>query len=445
VWGASANDVYAVGQHELVHWDGKAWTVVPGITGTQVAGSGPDDVWVGGLALWHFDGRAWAPVNGGPARPLVTLSVLARNDVWAAGRTGADDLRHFDGQDWTRQPVGERLFTRGIVAHGPRDRWLLGNDYAGARLMYYDGTSWTGVSGPTALFAIRTVGERTYAVGASGRILRLEPGTPPRFEDLTTGSTARLNRTWGTDATNMWAVGANGTALYYDGTRVHQTNTGTTWPLHGISGTSRDDVWTVGEGGTILHWTGTQWNDLHVNTIQTMHAVFSATPGVAWAISSFELLRLSGARVERFVLSGVPSNEPYYTYGLHGTAADDVWVVGSYGRNMVNIGFVSHFDGRTWSPIRVLRHGAADRKLTGVLARARDDVWVTTTPFASADDDFVWHWDGQDWTALWLRPSADRPATADARPLNPPRFNEFQLGSERWTVGANGAWRRWSR
>lgn len=434
VWGASARDVYAIGRHELVHWDGQAWSVVPDIVGTQVSGSGSDDVWVAGDWLWHFDGRSWSRAEGGPSRPIVTLAVLGRDDVWAAGQTDANDLRHFDGAGWRRHPLASGVFVRGVAARGASDLWLLGNRYDGARLMHHDGARWTELAAPTTLYAVRTVGDAIYAAGTGGRIVRLVGGPPPRVESFGAGALAALRRTWGTSATDLWAVGERGTALRFDGQTVHATTTNVVSDLADVGGTSPDDVWAVGRSGTILHWTGSSWTRVPSASKQACNAVFPAQRGFAWVGALNELLRASHTRVERFLLPGVRGT--WFVEDLDGTAEDDIWAVGSDQFSE----FAAHYDGKAWSPVQPLRTTGDNRRVTAVVARARNDVWVATESTGVPASDYVWRWDGWRWTKLWLQFAPGRSGWEVA--TNAPRFDGFTLGPHHYSVGSTGTWLR---
>lgn len=58
---------------------------------------------------------------------------------------------------------------------------------------------------------------------------------------------------WGTDANNVWAVGAGGTILKWNGTAWAPESSGTTNSLDGVWGADANNVWAVGHYGAILH------------------------------------------------------------------------------------------------------------------------------------------------------------------------------------------------
>ncbi len=130
----SANDVWAVGSTSgsslnplAMHWDGSAWSMVPvprignyanELRGVAVVAA--NDVWAVGdyyaginptdrlPLLEHWDGIAWSIVPG-PAIPATYLwgaTAISANDVWAVGFTATEALAlHWDGGSWTQVPV----------------------------------------------------------------------------------------------------------------------------------------------------------------------------------------------------------------------------------------------------------------------------------------------------------------------------------------------------
>ena len=76
----------------------------------------------------------------------------------------------------------------------------------------------------------------------------------------------RLQDVWGISASDVWAVGSNGTILHYNGTtswsNIPSSFTGATQQLSGLWGNSASDVWAVGASGTIFHYNGTGWSSV---------------------------------------------------------------------------------------------------------------------------------------------------------------------------------------
>lgn len=112
VWGSGPSDIWAAGNMTAaLHWDGRAWTLVPlGVdSGVDIAalwGSGPADVFaVGNRGVLHWDGREWARTNAPADRMLVAIGGRSATDVYVVTMSRADDdkplLLHYDGRAWS--------------------------------------------------------------------------------------------------------------------------------------------------------------------------------------------------------------------------------------------------------------------------------------------------------------------------------------------------------
>jgi hypothetical protein len=104
---------------DLLHWNGRRWTRVPGPAGQQLYAIDADRT--GGLWATGTGGDAttvsvrrngrWASSLTLP-RPfgLNAIAAASASDVWVGGpgesQTGPTPLWHFDGTDWTRVPWG---------------------------------------------------------------------------------------------------------------------------------------------------------------------------------------------------------------------------------------------------------------------------------------------------------------------------------------------------
>ena len=154
VWGAAANDVWAVGASgTALHWNGSAWSSTS--TGTtvdlaSVSGTASNDVWALGVGTsLHWNGSVWSTVPGFPPNSTVDVFdgdiwAVAPNDVWVALGL-PDGLAHFDGTGWTQIATafpGFGFF--GIWASGTTG-WAVGE---GRQIMQLSGGTWTLVQPP---------------------------------------------------------------------------------------------------------------------------------------------------------------------------------------------------------------------------------------------------------------------------------------------------------
>ena len=77
-----------------------------------------------------------------------------------------------------------------------------------------------------------------------------------KWTPVTSATGIYLSDVWGSGANDVWAVGAGGTILHWNGTEWSATTTGISNLLSSVGGSSANDVWAVGygpSGGIILH------------------------------------------------------------------------------------------------------------------------------------------------------------------------------------------------
>lgn len=177
-----------------------------------------------------------------------------------------------------------------------------------------------------------------------------------------------LHATWGASERAVWSVGAAGTILRYDGRCWSIERSGTTQTLRGVSGTGPGDVWAVGDTGTILHRDAAGWSPVVSGVTVHLNGVWAAAPGDVWAVGGGQsVLRWNGSAWRR--VAGDDA-EFYALAGVHGTAPDDVHVVG-----------FPH--PRRWDGTRFVTNPLlpfySDENTRAVFAAARDDFWYLTS------------------------------------------------------------------
>ncbi len=94
-----------------------------------------------------------------------------------------------------------------------------------------------------------------------------------------------LFKVWGSDAGNIWAVGAGGTILQWNGKVWHPSrDSGTKKALYSVWGSDANNVWAVGAGGMILRWKDGMWSSLDSGTKETLFDVWGSDAGNIWAV-----------------------------------------------------------------------------------------------------------------------------------------------------------------
>lgn len=181
VWGASADDVWAVG----------------GVVG----GSAPP-------ALWHRDADGWteALVPGAVEGQLYfKVDGTASDDVWIVGEPGL--LMHWDGVEWTETAAPSELADAKFLTVTAQGDDPIAVGGAGSGLIArWDGTEWLEESLPSGgINGVCARGGEAVAVGSSGSVHRFSGGVwesqivPLTFRDYHGCAL--------TDSGELWAVG----------------------------------------------------------------------------------------------------------------------------------------------------------------------------------------------------------------------------------------------
>jgi hypothetical protein len=194
VWGSSSQDVWAVGSAGIGHWDGVTWTrdgTMTGIWLEEVSGSGPTDVWAvghsaetwGSGVVLHFDGVSWTHAE--PAAnlpPLFGVSVLPSGEGWAvggglrAGGSGTDSLiLHFDGATWSTESLSDGApipWLTAVLAVSADEVWA-----AAGHVLRRSRAGWTEVAAPVGLAIMQIWGTQRdglWVADTRGSILRFQ-------------------------------------------------------------------------------------------------------------------------------------------------------------------------------------------------------------------------------------------------------------------------------
>jgi len=302
VWGASQDDVWAVGSSgAVIHFDGTEWkdaSLDTTRTLFSVHGSGPNDVWIVGTygTIFHgpgFDAGApdWQPApivpyNGASEKTLSSVWSPSPDEVWITGeslripgqsKAGTQyrgDLAD-GGMAWTLvSPCATCSFMSSVWGTSARELWAVGQ---GGKAFHTtepppadggDGDPgaaapvWVAVDTRTQqdLRAVWGIGkDDVWVVGRRGTIRRYRSGAAQAEIVAPPGTTQDLHAVWGSASDDVWAVGDYGTILHFDGAAWHASTAafpiGVKPHLYGVWGSSATDVWVVGEG-IVLHFTG---------------------------------------------------------------------------------------------------------------------------------------------------------------------------------------------
>jgi hypothetical protein len=331
-----------------------AWSV--GYYCTTKCGSNETDR---GMIL-HWDGTAWsqaASPNPGTDDRLQAVTAVSPTDVWAAGyffdanSSACGPLfEHWNGSAWSvvSSPVGatcDNVF--GIYARAANDVWAVGYDHntasgMGTLILHWDGSAWSQVPTPS-------------------------PGSSYNI----------LNAVSATSATSAWAAGfycksgcSAGTPVYaalilhWNGTtwsRATTPATSSSQVLNGIEAVSATNVWAVGGQGTgpsttslILHWNGTGWSTSPSPNAGELSQAAFGSPASGWALGGSPTLRWDGTKWSTYLSTSTPA----LARAISADGTNDIWAVGGYcsGAGCTTATPVYHiltvrWDGTSWTTV----------------------------------------------------------------------------------------------
>jgi hypothetical protein len=314
----ASNDIWAVGEQYVTafsayqplieHWNGSAWSVVPGpnIIGMLrgIAAISPTDIWAVGFrpayssaaVILHWDGSTWSSVSHslpGGASKLFSIAAISANDIYAVGEALRSPLlAHWNGSQWTAMsaPVITNGVLNSLTIVSRSDMWAVGYVSVAGGLqtltLHYDGTSWAQVISPNA----------------------------GSYDNRLTGVVALSSKdVWAVGYASNGMTGYWGVTLHYDGHTWSIVTNGTeslgNVYLNSIAAVSASDIWAVGRDDTAsavaLHYDGTRWRiastpHAGTNVSKLLGAVNGA--GVVWAVGAAD--RLDGgfdALIEQYV------------------------------------------------------------------------------------------------------------------------------------------------
>lgn len=363
IWGSSRSDIWMVGgSGNIVHWDGQSFTVssLPGTTAlAAVWGAGPGEVYVAGN-----EGAAWrcsAPTRCTQLKVNAPTSLVGVyfSGVWGRSATevylvgsrllssGGNSLHpafegvvmRSDGVSLTQvyaaqSETAPTLQFRTISgrASGPAELWIGASD---GSLHTGDGQNFFVAAQTTAgqINALTTTGPVSanepldlWAATAGGQLLH-RTGTPLRWEQIATPSYEPLYGLFG-DTVNLWAVGAAGAIVQWNGAQAVAVTSGKRSSTNGRWIDSSGELWLTWEDKTTTRTA--QRTSLGLN--QPQNEVLYGLVGFGDTLFASATGRILSRQPTGWSAPPpVPGLENAVLIALGGVAADDLWAAGFYG------------------------------------------------------------------------------------------------------------------
>lgn len=420
IWGSGAASFLAVTDYgQIWRWTGGAWTAVrAGNAYFGLHGASATEVYaVGDGVISRFDGTTWADAGNVPAVEL--HAVWASSGLaFAVGDRGTI-LRSTGGNVWTAMPSGTTASLNAVWGNGTT-AFAVGDDGV---VLRYTGTATAGEWTP---LAAPTTGALSGVWGTSPTdlyVLDVDDDHVLHYDGATFATVALVDAphaVFGTGASDVTVVGY-GVVEHYDGARWTATPTSQTvelyagWSVGGTTLVGGDrgytavqsatgaawrtltfhaawaDVWVgsssfamaVGPGEQALRWNGTAWSPVPTGTPFELSNVWGFGPSSLYA-TSFEgaIFRYDGSAWSTM------TSPAAYLDGIWGSASNDLYAVGDA---------IYHYDGTAWT--RMAGAAGLDRYyLYAISGSAPNDVVAVGDWYA------VQRWDGTRWNAVGTLP-----------------------------------------
>jgi photosystem II stability/assembly factor-like uncharacterized protein len=175
--------------------------------------------------------------------------------------------------------------------------------------------------------------------------LPVSPDGPPplqlTWKPMTSGTTKALRAVWGSGPTDVFAVGASGTVLHFNGSSWTPMTAPNTWVFYAVTGNGPKEVVAAGYGGVVNTYDGSKWSDLPTGMTKDINGIWSPGPKSYYvACDSGMIYHYDGA-----TWKDVSPSLGYTTFnGVAGTSSSDIWIVGSKGT-------IAHFNGKGWNQV----------------------------------------------------------------------------------------------
>ena len=250
-------------------------------------------------------------------------------------------------------------------------------------------SGWSSTTAPYSLNSISgTTSEDVFAVGAYGVILHYDGNN---WTQMNSGTSLALNDVWCNASNDVFAVGTVGSIFHYNGSVWSQMTTNVQNRLDGVWGSSAQDVFAVGDNGIILHYNGESWSNMPSNFSGSLNGIWGNSATDVYVVGNY----YSGIPPDGVVLhyNGTdwsvcyrPSAKPLMN--IWGTSPNDIWAVGTAGA-------IVHYNGTSWS----VMNSGTNKHLSGVWGNSGTNVFTVGSQLFSGNG-IVRHYDGSLWNEV---------------------------------------------
>ena len=257
--------------------------------------------------------------------------------------------------------------------------------------------SWSAMSIPTTAQLHGIWGSsptQIFAVGAAGTVLEFDGSS---WTSLASGvSDKTLWDAWGSSPSDVYA--ASGPLVHYDGGSWSAGSAPTN--LFGVWGSSSSDVYFSGDRGTLFHYDGkSTWTPIATGTSSPLFSIWGSSATNIFIVGlNGTALHYDGQTITSINLPNVtlePNGATEALGAVWGSSANDVWIGGGF-----TSGDVWHFDGAKWTKSTLWTiPGSMGQGVNGIWGTSSSDIWAV-------GESSAYHFDGSTWTSVPLPVSA---------------------------------------
>lgn len=217
-----------------------------------------------------------------------------------------------------------------------------------------------------------------------------------------------LYEVWGAESNDVFAVGAGGTVIHWDGTRWTAMQTPTEKPLRALWGTTGEDVFAASED-SLFHYDGDSWRPIGSTGDVPVTDLTGSASNELFAVGDHLFVRYDGTRWETLSSDDFNFYWPPSYGGVWAAYSGDVYAVGRgyRGSDGVNRPLMVRYDGsevtRVDLPTNALRSTYDDLQLADVRGTAPDAIVAVGAVHHANENEsgpYALHYNGEEWTEM---------------------------------------------
>ncbi|WP_295419192.1 ankyrin repeat domain-containing protein [Sulfurovum sp.] len=411
VKGNAANNVYAIGTHGILHYDGKNWKAI----NAKFADNQWSDIWLidnevfaaGGEKIIHFKDGKWIDMESGlhGGDYLNAVWGTAANNVYAVGsksnNTGGKYILHYDGVKWN----DTHFSTNPENSNKYDDRWIFGISgltdkdiyIVGSRglFFHYDGTEWSAVDTKSfysegvvgELNFIKKIDSDLFVCGEKGIVLRYQDN---KWQDISLKNKKHSVRAmWKNPDNKIYLLSSDATLEKLGNLNLFRLEKDR-WELlnpaiSDIAVLNKDLAFAVGNYGTAKIYSNGQWKTIKTDIAENLNAIWGKSKDSMFAVGDNGIiLHYDGTKWTK-----LDTDIDEDLNDIWGSSDSNIYTVGSMNQTYSIEGSIWHYDSSKWTKIIPNNKVEITGGVYSISGTSENDI------YAAGSD--VLHFDGSVW------------------------------------------------